>query len=57
MMIMAEALKKLECDPKCGFLIRSHDEKEVIRIALEHARTIHNMTLTEKEAKEMVRDA
>jgi predicted small metal-binding protein len=57
MMTMAEALKKLECDPKCGFLVRSHDEKEVLRIALEHAKKFHNMTMTEKEAREMLEDA
>jgi predicted small metal-binding protein len=57
MMIMAEALKKLECDPKCGFSVQSHNEAEVIRIALEHAKTFHNMTMTEKEAREMLEDA
>jgi len=54
---MAEALKKLECDPKCGFSVKSHDESEVIKIALEHAKTHHNMTMTEKEAREMLEDA
>ena len=54
---MAEALKKLECDPKCGFMVRSHDEKEVIRIALEHAKKFHDMTMTEKEAREMLEKA
>lgn len=54
---MAEALKKIECDPKCGFLIRSHDEKEVITIALKHAKESHNMTMTEKEARDMLENA
>jgi predicted small metal-binding protein len=30
-------------------MIRSHDEKEVIKIAIEHAKKSHNMTITEKE--------
>jgi hypothetical protein len=30
---MAETLKQIECEPKCGFLVRSHDEAELIRIA------------------------
>ena len=34
---MAETLKQIECEPKCGFLVRSHDEKELIRIGMEHA--------------------
>ena len=54
---MAMALKQVECDPKCGFLIRSHDEKEVIRIAIEHAKKSHNMTITEKEVRAMMEKA
>jgi predicted small metal-binding protein len=54
---MAAALKQVECDPKCGFLIRSHDEKEVIEIAKEHAKKSHNMTITEKEIRAMMKNA
>ncbi|MEW6601623.1 MAG: DUF1059 domain-containing protein [Nitrospirota bacterium] len=54
---MATALKKIECDPKCGFSIQSHDENEVIRIALEHAKKFHKMDITEKEAKKMLVNA
>jgi hypothetical protein len=32
----AEKLKKIECDPKCGFLARSHDEKGIIETASQH---------------------
>ncbi|MEJ2683520.1 MAG: DUF1059 domain-containing protein [Candidatus Sulfobium sp.] len=48
---MTGNLKKVECDPKCGFMIRSHDEKEVISAAIQHARKSHNETLTEKEVR------
>jgi predicted small metal-binding protein len=54
---MATALKKVECDPKCGFMIQSHDEKEVIKIAIEHAKKSHNMTITEKEVRDMMKNA
>jgi predicted small metal-binding protein len=50
-MTMAQKLKKIECDPKCGFLVQSHDEKEVIEIAMQNAKKSHNMTITEKDAK------
>ena len=53
---MTTTLKKLECDPKCGFLIQSHDEKEIIEIAKEHARKFHNKTaITEKDIRGMVK--
>jgi len=54
---MAKALKKIECDPKCGFMIQSHDEKEVIEIAMQHAKKSHKMKITEKEVKGMMKDA
>ena len=55
--IVEERLKKIECDPKCGFLVQSHDEKEVIEIAMQHAKKSHKMSITEKELKGMLKDA
>ena len=54
---MAEKLKKIECDPKCGFMVQSHDEKELIEIAKEHAKKFHNMIATDEQAKGMMKDA
>jgi predicted small metal-binding protein len=55
--MMAESLKKIECDPKCGFAVQSHDQKELIEIAREHAKKFHNMTATEEQIKAMMKDA
>lgn len=55
---MKTALKKLECDPVCGFMIKSHDEKEVIKVALEHAKKFHKGTkITEEDIKAMIKAA
>jgi predicted small metal-binding protein len=54
---MAEKLKKVECDPKCGFLIRSHEEKEIVDIAIQHAKKSHSMAITEKDVRTMLKDA
>ncbi len=54
---MAEKLKQIECDPKCGFLVRSHDEKELVDIVTKHAKTQHNKTISEKDATAMIKDA
>jgi len=54
---MAEKLKKVECDPKCGFMIQSHDEKEIVAIATAHAKKSHKMTITAKDVKAMMKDA
>jgi predicted small metal-binding protein len=55
--MMAESLKKIECDPKCGFAVQSHDQKELIEIAREHAKKFHNMIATEEQIKAMMKDA
>jgi predicted small metal-binding protein len=54
---MAKDLKKVECDPTCGFMVRSHDEKELVEIVTKHAKKAHNMTITEKDAKGMIKPA
>jgi predicted small metal-binding protein len=54
---MAETLKKIECDATCGFMVRSHDEKELIDIAAQHVKKAHNMTVSEKDLKAMIKKA
>ena len=54
---VVEKLKKIECDPKCGFIVQSHDEKEIVEIALQHAKKAHKMNITEKDVKGMMKDA
>ena len=54
---MAQTLKKIECDPKCGFMVKSHDEKEIIEIALQHAKKSHKMKITAKDVKGMMTSA
>jgi predicted small metal-binding protein len=54
---VAEKLKKIECDPKCGFMVRSHDEKEIVEITTQHAKKSHNMTITEKDVRDMLKTA
>lgn len=44
-------LKSVSCDPECGFLVRSHDEKELSAIVIEHAKTHHDKVITEKDVK------
>ena len=54
---MAEKLKQVECDPKCGFLVRSHDEKEIVEVAIQHMKKAHSKVITEKDARTMMKDA
>jgi len=54
---MADTLNKLECDPQCGFMVRSHDIKELTDIALKHAKEAHKMDVTEADIKAMIKPA
>jgi len=55
---MAAELKKIECGPTCGFMVRSHDEEELVQIALEHGKKFHkDMTITEKDVRDMIKPA
>jgi hypothetical protein len=38
----------LECEPKCGILSLSHDEKKIAEIAIPHAKKAHGMAITEQ---------
>ncbi len=47
----------VECDPKCGFMIRSHDEKEILKDVKDHAKRAHKMKATDAEIKKMMKPA
>jgi len=49
-------LKELACPPECGFMVRSHDEKEIIALAKQHAKNIHNEDMSDDELKKMVKN-
>ena len=48
-------LKSVSCDPACGFMCRSHDEKELTAIIKAHAKKAHNKDLTDKQVKDMMK--
>ena len=48
-------LKSVTCDPACGFMVRSHSEKELISMVKMHAKKMHNKTVTDKDVKEMMK--
>ncbi|MBI4548977.1 MAG: DUF1059 domain-containing protein [Ignavibacteriae bacterium] len=50
-------MKSVECNPVCGFMIRSYDEKELTSMVMEHAKKHHpQMKMTEKDVKGMMKD-
>jgi predicted small metal-binding protein len=48
---MDQKLYKISCDPNCGFQVQGHDEKEVINMAIQHAKDQHQENLSEDDAR------
>jgi predicted small metal-binding protein len=44
-------LKSVSCDPQCGFMVQSHDEKELTDIVVAHAKSAHNMDVKAEDVK------
>jgi predicted small metal-binding protein len=50
-----DGLVEASCDPKCGFLLRTHSLDEAKRFVIDHAEKIHNMEMSEQEAEETIK--
>ena len=53
----AAPLKSVSCDPTCGFMCQSHDEKELLSIVKTHAKSMHKMEMTDAKIKELMKTA
>ena len=52
---MHQTTMSVSCNPDCGFMCRSHDEKELTSIVINHAKMAHNKTMTEADVKKMMK--
>lgn len=52
---MDTKIKAIECDPDCGFMIKSHDEEEVVMVAKEHVKTKHDMDVADTEMRKKMK--
>lgn len=53
-MVVDWNLKRVECDPECGFMIQSHDEEEVVEATQKHAEKAHNMKTSKEDIRAMM---
>ncbi len=49
------ALKSVTCDPACGFMIQSRNEKEITEVVIAHAKCAHNKDVTAEDVKAMMK--
>ena len=45
----------LECNPLCGFLVRSRDEREIFVIAKQHVRHVHAQLASDEDIRSRIR--
>ncbi len=56
-MAITGAMKTIQCESPCNFMVKSHDEKELVEIVKTHAKKIHNMNMADKDVKAMIKAA
>ena len=54
---MNQELKQIQCDDMCGFMVRSHDEKEVVQLAKQHVKNVHKMDVSDADLKNKMKTA
>jgi predicted small metal-binding protein len=53
---MAKTLFQIDCDPTCGFRVRSHSKGEALEMSMTHVKKVHpKLKMTKKEAEQMVK--
>jgi predicted small metal-binding protein len=53
--MMKGSLYSVTCDPDCGFMVRSHDKKEISSIVIRHAMKAHKKKVTEQDVMGMMK--
>jgi len=48
---MEKIVNRIECEPKCGFIVQSEDEKEALDLAILHGKNKHQMDVSIEEAR------
>ena len=51
---MSEKLEQIACDPGCGFLVRSHDRKELISLTKTHVTKQHGQKVADDDLIKMI---
>ncbi len=51
----AEPMYAVGCPSPCNFSVKSHDKAEVVAVIKEHAKSHHNMQMTDKEVEDMIK--
>ncbi len=48
-------LKSVACDPSCGFMVQSYDEKEILDAVKMHGKNAHKLNMTDRDIRPMMK--
>lgn len=51
-----EPMYMVACPSPCSFSVKSHDKSEVAAVIMAHAKSHHNMVMSEQKAEEMIKE-
>jgi predicted small metal-binding protein len=51
---MSTTTYKVTCSPECGFVVQSHLKDEVVAMAKEHGKKIHQLDMPNADIEKMV---
>lgn len=52
---MADPLLRVDCAPECGFVVQSHDRRELATLVEDHALKFHQKTVTDADVFKMAK--
>ena len=55
---MKGQMKMITCDPMCAFMLKDHEEMELVDLAMRHAKNAHpDMNMSMAEVKAQIKNA
>jgi len=53
--MFVKQLFEIDCDPQCGFMVRSHDKSETVEAAMKHVKDAHGKEVSQEDTEKMVK--
>ncbi len=53
---MPNHLKRVTCDPDCGFMVQDHDETELKKFVKDHLSNTHHKQVSDTDVEKSMKD-
>ena len=48
-------MMRVSCEPECGFMVQTHDKKELVGIVKAHVKNMHKKNISEADVMKMAK--